>query len=267
MSQPLRVHLLPTLIPPGQLRGGVVVVIDILRASTVIVHALAQGAVQVIPVSSVEAARERAEQLHRQGTPRILLGGERHCQLIPGFDLGNSPLDYTPARMSGSTVVFTTTNGTRAMSLCQEADEILIGAFVNLAAVVSHLKNETRPIHLVCAGTDGEITGEDVLFAGQVAVALKKHGRPNDTVPATQISRVTDVQTDLAIAWVQQQDPDGLRTIELLMESRGASSLKELGYLDDIERCGTANLFDIIPVLNPSTGVLRPLGNSPGSSN
>src|SRR5262245_35942829 len=106
------VHLLPSLIPPGALRGGVAVVIDVLRASTVIVQALASGCEAVIPTLEIDEARRIATSLP---AGKSLLGGERHGLPIEGFDLGNSPGDYTDEVCSGKTLVITTTNGTKAI--------------------------------------------------------------------------------------------------------------------------------------------------------
>lgn len=109
--------------PPAAVAGGVAVVIDVIRASTTITTAVANGAASVFPVESVERARERASSLG-QGT---LLGGERGGIRIEGFDLGNSPREYTPERVAGHQIVFTTTNGTAALAACHEAAVVMIG--------------------------------------------------------------------------------------------------------------------------------------------
>src|SRR5947199_9745820 len=105
----VQVHLLPCHAPPGRLAGGIAVVIDVLRATTTIVHALAAGCTAVRPCATVEEARELAGQM-RVG--RVLLGGERGGVPLPGFDLGNSPREYTAKLCRGTTLVMTTTNGT-----------------------------------------------------------------------------------------------------------------------------------------------------------
>ena len=111
LARELSVHLLPELVSAEQLRGGVAVVIDVLRASTTLIQALASGATAVYPVAEVDEARELAEAFRGE---RVLLGGERGGRPIPGFDLGNSPCEYTPEVCRGARVIFTTTNGTRA---------------------------------------------------------------------------------------------------------------------------------------------------------
>src|SRR5215468_1142852 len=108
----VRVHLLPQLAPPGELAGGVAVVIDVLRTTTTVIHALAAGCTAVRPCAEVEEARELADGM-RAG--RVLLAGERGGKPLPGFDLGNSPKEFTPKCCKGSTLVLTTTNGTRAL--------------------------------------------------------------------------------------------------------------------------------------------------------
>src|SRR5437588_8992039 len=108
----VHVYLLPELAPPGRLTGGVAVVIDVLRAATTIVQALAAGCDAVRPCAGVEEARELAGRM-RAG--RVLLGGDRDGLPLPGFDLGNSPGEYSAARCRGTTLVLTTSNGTRAL--------------------------------------------------------------------------------------------------------------------------------------------------------
>jgi 2-phosphosulfolactate phosphatase len=174
LHAPVFVHLLPSLIPPGALRGGVAVVIDVLRATTVMAHALHAGCEAVIPCAEIEEAEAVAASL-APGT--ALLGGERGGLPIAGFDLGNSPGDYTPDRCRGKTLVITTTNGTRAILASLDADRILVASFANLAATARVLRRELggdvpRPVHLVCAGTEGFISLEDTLFAGALYDAL-----------------------------------------------------------------------------------------------
>src|SRR4051794_31619088 len=149
------VHLLPSLIPPGALKGSVAVVVDVLRATTVMVHALAAGAEAIVPCSEIAEARRIALE-HPAGS--TVLGGERQGLPIEGFDLGNSPDEYTPEVCGGKTVVMTTTNGTRAILASLEAERVLVAGFVNLRATVDALsvnvlKVHALPMHIICAGT------------------------------------------------------------------------------------------------------------------
>jgi 2-phosphosulfolactate phosphatase len=238
----LLIHPLPETIAPSALAGGVVVVIDILRATTVIVHALTHGARAVVPAASIDEARSLAS---RWPASDRLLGGERHGLTIEGFDLDNSPYSYSPEVVAGKTIVFTTTNGTRAMRWASQADEILVGAFTNLSAVVRYLENETRPVHLLCAGTDQRISAEDLLFAGAVADRLQDR---------FQIHCESQIFREFA-RHHGVQDADRLQT---LRASAGGLNLIELGSDRDIERASQVDLSSLVPKLDPALGELRP---------
>lgn len=198
-------------------------VIDVLRASTTIATALAHGAAAVRPVAGIEEARGLAAVLGA-GT---LLGGERGGVRIPGFDLGNSPLEYTPDRVAGKTIVITTTNGTAALHACREAREILVGALVNRTAVadeVRRLAGDSVPVHLVCAGTDGEITAEDVLAAGAIldaAAAGSVEALDESAREAVaffrRVAAAFDVQSGLVAEF--RRSPGGLNLVDLGMEA------------------------------------------------
>lgn len=235
------IHPLPETVEPAELAGGVVVVIDVLRATTVIVHALAQGARAVVAAASIDEARTVANQwpVHER-----LLGGERHGVTIEGFDLDNSPFHYGREVVVGKTIVFTTTNGTRALRWANQASEILIGAFVNLSAVVDRLRAETRPVHLLCAGTDNRISGEDLLFAGAVANRLSR---------AFSMSSETGIFAEF---WRLHGASDAGR-LEALRDSAGGRNLVELGFDRDIERASQIDLFRVVPTLDRSSGELR----------
>lgn len=175
MSRSVQVHLLPSLTSPDELAGGMVVVIDVLRATSTITAALAAGCREVIPCLEVEEARRRAAEFP---PGQAVLGGERQGLPIAGFNFGNSPADYTPANVAGKTVVFTTTNGTKALRSCLLAERVVLGAFVNFTATLQAILGHGQ-IHLLCAGTGGCVTREDVLLAGAVAEALAR----NSTLP------------------------------------------------------------------------------------
>src|SRR5262249_8185995 len=148
-TRQIDVYLLPALVEPHELTGKTVVVIDVLRATTTIIHALASGAREVLPFLEIGEAQQKATEVGETA----VLGGERGGKPIPGFDLGNSPAEYTPDKVRGKTVVFTTTNGTRAMLRCHAAQRVLVGAFVNFSAVCREVGGE-QELAFVCAGTD-----------------------------------------------------------------------------------------------------------------
>ena len=173
MQPILNVYPLPDLLVPEKAAGDAAVVIDVLRASTTITYALAAGDREVIPCLEVADALAAAEAFAAEAR---ILGGERGGERIDGFDLGNSPEEYTPQRVAGKSVVFTTTNGTRAALCVQSAGEILIAGFVNATAVVQRLLDRQR-IHIVCAGTRGQKSEDDVLLAGMLVDHLQRDGR------------------------------------------------------------------------------------------
>jgi 2-phosphosulfolactate phosphatase len=175
----IRVSLTPDYLPPEELPGGIAVAIDVLRATSTMLTALAAGARMVIPCGTIDEARTVAGDSRWAPT---MLAGERAGRKIDGFDLGNSPAEFSPAAVKGKTIVCTTTNGTRAILACRKADRVMIGAFVNFSSVCEQLAASEGMIHLVCAGTDGQPTLEDTLFAGAVIDYLSATGdiNPND---------------------------------------------------------------------------------------
>src|SRR5262249_5230106 len=172
----------PALVTPERLAGGVAVVIDVLRATTTMIHALAAGCDAILPCATVEEARCRADHLP---AGKVLLGGERDGLPLPGFDIGNSPREYTAARCKGTTLVLTTSNGTRALLHAAGADRVLVAAFTNFSAVCEQLRAERRPVHIVCAGDAGGVALEDVLLAGGPVDFLCGFagGQPRDGAP------------------------------------------------------------------------------------
>lgn len=161
------VVLLPSHLAPNRLAGQSCVVFDVLRATTTMTAALAGGVREIHLFASLDAARAAAEDFrgHR------LLCGEERCLTPPGFDLGNSPGQFTSAHQ-GSTLFMCTTNGTRALLAARQAAALYTGALVNASAVAKRLRGDGRDVVLLCAGTNGEVATEDVLGAGAVLQAL-----------------------------------------------------------------------------------------------
>lgn len=247
MPRDLRVHLLPKLFEPDELRGGVAVILDVLRASTTIIHALAHGAECVVPTEEIDEALAVKATLPA-GT--VLLGGERDGLLIPGFDLDNNPFVYSEAVVRGKTIVFTTTNGTQALRRALTADRVLIGSFVNLSAVVYKLLADDRPMHIICAGTMGKITLEDVICAGAICNQLE--GYFEDLLPEDQ-SDFSDDQVQIALDhyWFRKNSPGGI--IGAMREGAGGRNCRRLGFDDQIARAATIDLFDCVPEYDAAT--------------
>jgi len=228
----VQVHLLPSLVPPGQLTGTVAVVIDVLRATTTIVHALAAGCVAVRPVAEIDEARKLADSM-RAG--RVLLGGERGGKPVDGFDLGNSPREYTAKRCRNATLVLTTTNGTQALLRAAEAERALVAGFVNFSAVCEQLRQDTRPVHIICAGTDGAIALEDTLLAGAMVDHLCDAGE-------------VCLNDGARLAW-DCYETHGRVLLGALEISQGGANLRRLGYDDDIRAAAQIDQFALVPEL------------------
>jgi 2-phosphosulfolactate phosphatase len=229
------------------LPAGPVAVIDILRATSTIVTALAAGAPWVEPVASVATARRR-----RRADPRSLLAGERHGDRLPGFDLGNSPVEAAGLGPSRG-VVLTTTNGTRACDrLVRQGaggDDrpVYAAAFTNLAAVAAALRRDVdrtgaEVVTIVCSGQDGHSAAEDLLAAGALVTRL----------PAAW--ERDDLATVAEWAW---RDGEGARLVERLTAAPHGATLAAKGYGDDIAACARIDVSDAVPRLRVEAGRAR----------
>ncbi|MDZ4780040.1 MAG: 2-phosphosulfolactate phosphatase, partial [Planctomycetia bacterium] len=219
---------------PEALSGATLVVIDVLRATTTITAALAAGAKEVIPCFEIDEARRIAAELP-PGTS--VLGGERGGKRIDGFDLGNSPTEYTPERVAGKSVVITTTNGTKALRQCRLAAEVWLGSLTNLGSVVARISAKPT-IHVVCAGTDGHITLEDVVTAGYFVLALNRLGDWTEGDSAI-----------LARVAAESCENDSARLRSNFTQSRGGHNLVELGYDADIDYAMRLDINSVAPRL------------------
>ena len=241
----VQVHLLPGLVPAGGLRGATAVAIDVLRATMTMITALAAGCTDVRPCGTIEEARELAGGLPAS---RALLGGERHNVRIEGFDLGNSPLEYTADVCRGKTLVMTTTNGTRAVLRAAEAERVLAAGFVNFSAVCEQLRQDPRPVHIVCAGTDGAVTLEDTLLAGALV----------DSLCAAGGARLND---SARLAWDGfKQQGSCLAALEM---GEGARGLLAVGHGPDIQFAARVDRFRLAPELRRDP--LRLEAGAPGA--
>ncbi len=245
----LDVILTPGEVTPASLTGRTVVVLDILRASTTIVQALSAGARSVFPVGSIEEALRLANTF---GRDEVLLAGERRCLPIDGFDLGNSPFEYTRERVGGKILVMTTTNGTAAMALTTNAHRVLIGSMNNLSAVIADLvRSEAEPVFL-CAGREKHFSLEDAACAGEFADRLMK-ARPGDWV----LNDGAHAAITLA-----REFGTGQALFEL---AAGGRAIIEAGLEADLEFCARVDTHDIVPVLHDRGVTLQEplIGSSP----
>lgn len=247
MSYVLNVHALPSVSTPEELRDSTVVVIDVLRASTTMAFALEAGAKEIIPCMEIADARRIAAEF---GAGEVVLGGERGGTRIEGFDLGNSPSEYVVESVAGRTLVFTTTNGTRALLHCRQAKRVLIGAFVNVSAVLKELAGVER-IDLVCAGTDGQYSRDDILLAGLLVQRLQQMtGHPFQLNVQALTSRENWVST-FAVPYATGAE---LLPAELLARqlrsSLGGQNLLAIGLESDILTASELDRCQVVPELD-----------------
>ncbi len=212
-------------------QGRIAVVIDVLRATTMIASLLSAGAREVWPVKEVEEARRLAARLDG-----ALLAGERGGLPPPGFDMGNSPRDIDPARVAGAPVVITTTNGTAAIERAAGADALVTAAFVNAGAVArSLLESGARQLIIICAGTRGAFSLDDALCAGHLIARLQK---------AHAGVELTDSALAARLLYEGQRDD----LLSALLECAHGKVLQSLGLREDIELALSVDSIDLIPV-------------------
>jgi 2-phosphosulfolactate phosphatase len=219
---------------------------DVLRATTTIMAALDACCLEVIPCLTTEEAQVTAARLPGGS---VVLGGERDGVRIAGFDLGNSPAEYTPASVAGKTIVFTTTNGTRAMQSCCLAGRVVIGAFVNLSAVCRSVAGDDT-VHLLCAGTQGRVTREDVLLAGAIADRLcQPTGR---TWEINDQARLAIDGWRAAAAKITRADGsiDAPALAAQLRESQGGLNLAAIGLDGDLLDVAQVDRISAVGVLH-----------------
>lgn len=216
--------------------GKIVVVIDVLRATSVITTALDNGAREVIPVQTVEEAQSLYAASDASTTLR---GGERNALKIEGFDLGNSPLEYKKKTVEGKTVILTTTNGTNAINNVKGADEVVLACFRNAVAVADYIVGLSHrcscDIVILCAGTEGQFSMDDALCAGMLIELMKQK---------------TEVETD-DLGLLLTQHYDNCKT-NLLSALSGCFHLKRLfmlGFYDDIRFCLETNCVTTVPIV------------------
>jgi 2-phosphosulfolactate phosphatase len=224
------------------LRDRTVVVIDVLRASTTIVAALSSGAREIIPVATVESAVKISGNLFGDV---ILLGGERNGRMIDGFNLGNSPPEYTTERVKGKAIIFSTTNGSQALVKAHYARELYVCAFVNVGVVAEALRRPPRDFIIVCAGNDGVLSMEDTVCAGMLIARVTASGE------------VEAELSDGALAARTLYRTFGRGILKMIRSSDHGHHLLELGFGEDIKFCAGVDTLPVLPLLEGNVIKLR----------
>lgn len=205
-----------------------VVIIDMLRATSVITTALANGAKQVIPTLTVEEAFEKKSEIGSG----VILAGERQAKRIEGFDLSNSPLACTSSIVKGKTVILSTTNGTRALTLSSTGDRVFVACVLNAKAVAKKLMEINKDIVIINAGTNGNFSTDDFICGGYIISEIVK-GTSCDLTDIANVSKdIYEKNTDIRI---------------YVENAIHYEVLKSLGLETDIDYCCKKDLFEIVP--------------------
>jgi 2-phosphosulfolactate phosphatase len=223
-------------IAPTDVAGRAVAVIDVLRASTSIAVALDNGAKAIIPFENSEDVVSRAKAFERTD---VRLAGERKSMAIAGFDLGNSPLQFTREAVEGKTILMATTNGTGAVTAAQGARDVIIASYVNFSASLSFLRAALRggtDVVLLCAGQDRHFALEDAACAGRYALHIAK-----------RLSGVTLNDGAQACLLVDKKYGDNL--LKLFDASAHGRALREAGFGEDLDVCAAVDSHaGVLPV-------------------
>jgi 2-phosphosulfolactate phosphatase len=225
----------PNGLSPGEVQGRTVFVIDILRATTSMCAALAHGSKAIIPVASTEEALRLAQTI---GSDDVLLAGEKNCLRIPGFQLGNSPLEMTESAVKGKTLIVTTSNGTQALLACQGASAVYPAAAVNLTAAADKAKEalETdQHILIVCAGRDSAFSLDDAYCAGRLIAAVFGNRKPRRAL------------NDAGLACLDLVRRYGDRWERPLAYSHAGRELIRLGFRSDLREAARLDAYPVLP--------------------
>lgn len=212
-----------------KIKDKIVVIIDVLRATSVMITALANGAKAVYPYKDIESVLENSKK-----SKSFVLGGERKGLKIEGFDFGNSPLEYTKEAVAGKDMFMTTSNGTRAIeNSANGSKKLFIAAFLNVESVAKKILEENNDTVIICSGTDNNFSLDDALCAGEI---IKRAKEKNKDIHLTDISLAMKrlAETSLGIE----------KTLE---GSKHFEYLKTIGFYGDMNHCFTMDMFDIVP--------------------
>ena len=230
------VYFTPLGVKEEDLAGRGVVVIDVLRATTTIVTALANGAKAVVPAATSEEAVRLTANLEKNG---ILLAGERKSLKIAGFQLGNSPREMTPEVVAGKTIFLSTTNGTPALVAAQAGAPVLVGGAVNFTALAERARavfTERSDLAIVCAGREKQFALEDAYTAGRLIKAVKKGVPPKKLT----LNDAAQVSLDLTARYKNWRDA--------LEQCDAARQLAEVDLAADVAFSAKADRFAAVPV-------------------
>ncbi|MDZ7625434.1 MAG: 2-phosphosulfolactate phosphatase [Ignavibacteriaceae bacterium] len=211
--------------------GKTTVVIDVLRASSTIITALSNGAKEVVPVGTVEFAVKVSGGIFGGQT---LLGGERNTKKIEGFALGNSPSEYTKEIVSGKSIVFYSTNGSRAIVKAKYSANLFVCSFNNLKTVAKHIKMLDQDVIILCAGNNNLFSLEDSVCAGMLVSEL---------IAGNKTIELTDASTGALTLFKSF----GKNIFKMLSETDHGQLLINNSFEEDLKACAELDSTDVIP--------------------
>ena len=217
----------------NDLRNKTVVVIDVLRATSTIVTALMNGARGVISVGDMGEASKISQNLDSENH---LLCGEKDGVKIEGYDLGNSPLEYTREHVEGKTLILNTTNGSKAVKKSMSSSDVVIGAFLNLTAISGYLEASQNDVILLCAGWKGRLALEDTLLAGAIIYKLYGGSLPDMAPDGAKVA-----------FGLFEKYRDDIETV--IKHSNHAVRLANIVEHNDVSYCCQTDLCNLVPVL------------------
>ena len=228
----IRVFATPREWNEDDVRDTTAIVVDVLRASSTIIQAMANGAREILPVATPAEAGELAA---KAGRGDVLLGGERDGKMIEGFDLGNSPFEYVPGRVAGRTIVFASTNGAPALVRCKVAEQVLVASFNNYSAAVAVARTFGNDVAIICSGRQGKFSLEDFVCAGKLVEGIVGQNGPlaHDGAQAA---------LDLFRYYRSQIS-------EVVRNSFHGKYLAGLGFEADLEYCARVDAQQVVPML------------------
>ena len=234
MKKGIDVFFTPVTLSDQDLSGKLVVIIDVLRASSTMVTALGNGAREVLPATDYGTAGLLASKMSIDAR---VLGGERDGKPIDGYDLGNSPLEYTRAVVARKSVILITTNGTPALMGSRTARMLVVGCFLNAGKVAECIENNNLDTYLVCCGWKGRASFEDTLCAGLIVDRIFSSKLPRNVPDSVRMAhKLYDTYRD--------------DLVRALSRSTHAERLRGLGYEADVAYCLQIDSIDALPIFD-----------------
>lgn len=230
----VKLYFSPQPLTEAKIRGKVAIVVDVLRASTTICTAIQNGCREIIPVATVGDAAAMRANLDRDS---VLVCGEREGLKIEGFDLGNSPAEYSEQVVRNKILVFASTNGSRAILKCAASSLTLVCGFVNLSVIVDTVKKFDRDVAIVCAGKQGNFSLEDTFCGGAVIDRMLAGDRYDISNDAAQVAHM-----------LYKNQSESIEAV--LNQADHARYLIGLGFGGDIITAATVDSIGVVPVLS-----------------